>query len=141
MASAAGRPAPCSSPSLPSTTALFNRRYWIVGLNPSASAFFIFCFIVICEGLAAQGLGTAIAAGAHCLLAAERMHRRVTRPPAGSVTANRLAAAPARPFTPPAVPDEKIALALAPMVTVILMLFGGFYANTQTIPPVLRWSE
>lgn len=37
--------------------------YWIVGLNPSASAFFVFCCIVICEGLAAQGLGVAISAG------------------------------------------------------------------------------
>jgi ABC-type multidrug transport system ATPase subunit/ABC-type multidrug transport system permease subunit len=74
--------------------------YWIVGLNPSASAFFIFCCIVICEGLAAQGLGVAISA---------------------------------------AVPEEKIALAIAPMITVILMLFGGFYANVQTIPAVLRW--
>lgn len=27
------------------------------------------------------------------------------------------------------------------MITVILMLFGGFYVNTQTIPPVLSWSE
>ena len=27
-----------------------------------------------------------------------------------------------------------------PLAQVILMLFGGFYANTATIPAVLRWS-
>ncbi|EFN55090.1 hypothetical protein CHLNCDRAFT_134988 [Chlorella variabilis] len=74
--------------------------YWIVGLNPSAKAFFIFCALTICEGLAAQGLGVAISAAAK---------------------------------------NEKVAIALAPMITVILMLFGGFYVNTQTIPPVLSW--
>ena len=49
-----------SIPSLPLCSAIL---YWIVGLNPSASAFFIFCCIVICEGLAAQGLGVALSAG------------------------------------------------------------------------------
>lgn len=60
--------------------------YWIVGLNPSASAFFIFVCILIVEGLAAQGLGVAVSAGSR---------------------------------------NEKVALAIAPAVTVILILFGG----------------
>lgn len=38
-------------------------------------------------------------------------------------------------------PNEKLALALAPTITIVLMLFGGFYVNTSTIPAVLRWSE
>jgi hypothetical protein len=32
-----------------------------------------------------------------------------------------------------------VALALAPGVTVILILFGGFYINTDTIPRAIRW--
>lgn len=74
--------------------------YWIVGLNPSASAFFIFVCILIVEGLAAQGLGIAVSAGAR---------------------------------------NEKVALAIAPAVTVILILFGGFYVNAGTIPVWLSW--
>lgn len=74
--------------------------YWIVGLNPSAGAFFIFVCILIVEGLAAQGLGIAVSAGSR---------------------------------------NEKVALALAPAVTVILILFGGFYVNEATIPVWLRW--
>ena len=30
--------------------------------------------------------------------------------------------------------NEKVALALAPALTIIFVLFGGFYANTNTIP-------
>jgi len=74
--------------------------YWIVGLNPNAGAFFIFCCILIVEGLAAQGLGIAVSAGS---------------------------------------PNEKVALAIAPAVTVILILFGGFYINEDTIPVWLSW--
>lgn len=74
--------------------------YWIVGLNPSAGAFFIFCALVLLLSLASQGLGVAISA---------------------------------------ATKNEKIAIALAPMVTVILILFGGFYVSVDSIPPVLRW--
>lgn len=74
--------------------------YWIVGLNPAASAFFIFVCILIMQGLASQGLGIAVSAGA---------------------------------------PNEKVALALAPAVTVILILFGGFYINEDTIPDWLAW--
>jgi hypothetical protein len=29
-------------------------------------------------------------------------------------------------------PNEKVALAIAPSITVILILFGGFYANAET---------
>jgi hypothetical protein len=36
--------------------------YWIVGLNPSAKAFFIFAAMLILEGLASQGLGVAVSA-------------------------------------------------------------------------------
>lgn len=61
------------------------RRYWIVGLNPAASAFFVFVGLVILEGLAAQALGTAISA---------------------------------------ATSNEKAAMAIAPALTTILMLFG-----------------
>ena len=71
-----------------------------MGLNPSASAFFIFVAILIVEGLAAQGLGIAVSAGAK---------------------------------------NEKVALAIAPAITVILILFGGFYANQDTIPSWLSW--
>ncbi len=74
--------------------------YWIVGLNPSAAAFFTFVAVLIVEGLAAQGLGIAVSAGA---------------------------------------PNEKVALALAPAVTVVLILFGGFYVNEDTIPVWLSW--
>jgi ABC-type multidrug transport system permease subunit len=74
--------------------------YWIVGLNPSAAAFFIFVCLLIVEGLAAQGLGVAVSAGAK---------------------------------------NEKVALAIAPAITVILILFGGFYVNEATIPVWLRW--
>jgi hypothetical protein len=64
--------------------------YWIVGLNPSAAAFFIFCCILIVEGLASQGLGVAVSAGA---------------------------------------PNERVAMALAPAITIVMILFGGFYVN------------
>ena len=74
--------------------------YWIVGLNPSAAAFFKFVCILIVEGLAAQGLGVAVSAGAR---------------------------------------NEKVALAIAPAITVILILFGGFYVNEGTIPVWLSW--
>ncbi len=74
--------------------------YWIVGLNPSAKAFFIFVAILILEGLSAQALGVAISASCD---------------------------------------SEKSAMALAPAVTVVLMLFGGFYVNEGTIPAAIRW--
>ena len=74
--------------------------YWIVGLNPAASAFFIFVAILVVEGLAAQGLGIAVSAGAR---------------------------------------NEKVALAIAPAITVVLILFGGFYVNEDTIPVWLSW--
>jgi hypothetical protein len=64
--------------------------YWIVGLNPSAKAFFIFVALLIVEGLAAQALGICISA---------------------------------------ACKSEKSALALAPAVTVILMLFGECWVH------------
>lgn len=35
--------------------------------------------------------------------------------------------------------NEKIALALAPAVTVILILFGGFYIDANAIPDWLGW--
>jgi len=34
----------------------------------------------------------------------------------------------------PCLQNEKVALALAPALTIIFVLFGGFYANTNTIP-------
>jgi ABC-type multidrug transport system permease subunit len=74
--------------------------YWIVGLNPSASAFFIFVALLFVEALASQGLGVAVSAVA---------------------------------------PNEKMAFALAPALTVILILFGGFYVNADTIPVWLSW--
>lgn len=110
--------------------------YWIVGLNPTAEAFFIFCFLVICEGLAAQGLGVAIAAGA-CLRgkagAEEGGAGGGCRPAAGGrrprPTAGAHTPTPPRALLsacpPAACPDEKVAIALAPLVTIILMLFGG----------------
>lgn len=36
-------------------------------------------------------------------------------------------------------PNEKVAIALAPAITVILILFGGFYVNSSTVPVWLRW--
>lgn len=74
--------------------------YWIVGLNPSASAFFIFVALLFVEALASQGLGVAVSAAA---------------------------------------PNEKMAFALAPALTVVLILFGGFYVNSDTIPVWLSW--
>lgn len=38
-----------------------------------------------------------------------------------------------------AVPNEKVAFAVSPAFLVILMLFGGFYANQDTIPAWLSW--
>ena len=35
--------------------------------------------------------------------------------------------------------NEKVALAVAPAVTIILMLFGGFYVNSDSIPVWLFW--
>ena len=40
---------------------------------------------------------------------------------------------------PAACKNEKVAMALAPAITVILILFGGFYVNEDTIPVWLRW--
>jgi ABC-type multidrug transport system ATPase subunit/ABC-type multidrug transport system permease subunit len=74
--------------------------YWIVGLNPAASAFFVFVCLLIVEGLASQGLGTAVSAGA---------------------------------------PNEKVAFALAPAITVVLILVGGFYVNESTVPDWIGW--
>lgn len=37
------------------------------------------------------------------------------------------------------VKHEKIAFAIAPSITVLLILFGGFYVNAETIPVWLRW--
>lgn len=74
--------------------------YFIVGLNPAASAFFIFCCILIVEGLASQGMGVCISAVA---------------------------------------PNEKVASALAPAITVILILVGGFYVNEATVPDWIGW--
>ncbi|PSC69664.1 ABC ATP-binding isoform 1 [Micractinium conductrix] len=37
------------------------------------------------------------------------------------------------------VPEEKVALAVAPMVVIFLMLFSGFYVSSAAIPPVLKW--
>ncbi|GAB4815997.1 hypothetical protein N2152v2_003043 [Parachlorella kessleri] len=76
--------------------------YWIVGLNPSPSAFFIFVALLLLEGLAAQGLGVAVSAACR---------------------------------------NEKVALAVGPAVVVILILFGGFYIQKDSIPAVLRWIE
>lgn len=36
-------------------------------------------------------------------------------------------------------PTPPVALALGPLVTVICMLFGGFYINLKSIPLALRW--
>ncbi|GAQ82936.1 ABC transporter G family [Klebsormidium nitens] len=36
-------------------------------------------------------------------------------------------------------PTPPVALALGPLVTVICMLFGGFYINLNSIPVALRW--
>mmetsp|Transcript_1517 Transcript_1517/g.4382 ORF Transcript_1517/g.4382 Transcript_1517/m.4382 type:complete len:422 (+) Transcript_1517:619-1884(+) len=37
--------------------------------------------------------------------------------------------------------NEQIASAISPLATVILLLFGGFYVNKDTIPPALSWIE
>jgi hypothetical protein len=70
-----------------------------VGLNPSASAFFIFCALVICEGLAGQGLGVAISAATKdekvAFALAPMVRRSASAAPAGScqIRAERGAAA------------------------------------------------
>ncbi|GAB4813264.1 hypothetical protein N2152v2_000310 [Parachlorella kessleri] len=74
--------------------------YWIVGLNPTAAAFFIFIAIIILEGLCGQALGVAVSA---------------------------------------AVKSEKLAFAVAPALTVILMLCGGFFVNKDSIPIPIRY--
>lgn len=61
------------------------RRYWLVGLNPAASAFFKFVALIVVEALASQGLGVAVSA---------------------------------------AVGSEKLAFAVAPGITIILLLFS-----------------
>ena len=35
--------------------------------------------------------------------------------------------------------SEKVAFALAPAITIILILFGGYYINSQSIPRWLFW--
>lgn len=74
--------------------------YWIVGLNPAASAFFVFCALLIVEGLAAQGFGICISA---------------------------------------VCPNEKVAFAIAPAITIVLILVGGFYVNQDAIPVWISW--
>ena len=37
--------------------------------------------------------------------------------------------------------NEEIAANVSPLATVILLLFGGFYVNKDTIPPALNWIE
>lgn len=74
--------------------------YWIVGLNPAASAFFIFCALLIVEGLTAQGFGICISA---------------------------------------VCPNEKVSFALAPAITVVLILVGGFYVNQDAVPVWISW--
>lgn len=74
--------------------------YWIVGLNPAASAFFIFCALLIVEGLTAQGFGITISAIA---------------------------------------PNEKVSFALAPAITVVLILVSGFYVNQDAVPVWISW--
>ena len=74
--------------------------YWIVGLNPAASAFFIFCALLIVEGLTAQGFGICISAVA---------------------------------------PNEKVSFALAPAITVVLILVSGFYVNQDAVPVWISW--
>ncbi|KAK9828718.1 hypothetical protein WJX72_001697 [[Myrmecia] bisecta] len=76
--------------------------YWAVGLNPSASRFFIFICVLVLEAFAAQALGIAVSA---------------------------------------AVKNDKMALAIAPAVTVCLILFGGFYINSASIPRWLFWIQ
>ena len=92
-----------------------------MGLNPSASAFFVFCCIVICEGLAAQGLGVAISAGE--LMMAAGGGASTACLPAGPVQPSVFARrSPVFTLIYAAVPEEKIALAIAPMITVIVSL-------------------
>jgi len=74
--------------------------YWIVGLNPAASAFFIFCAMLIVEGLTAQGFGICISAIS---------------------------------------PNEKVSFALAPAITVVLILVSGFYVNQDAVPVWISW--
>ncbi|KAL4433910.1 hypothetical protein ABPG75_000351 [Micractinium tetrahymenae] len=51
----------CDTPLRVAQSLLFSGIiYWAVGLNPKASAFFIFCALNVCIGLAGQALGMAV---------------------------------------------------------------------------------
>lgn len=179
--------------------------YWIVGLNPSAAAFFIFCCLVICEGGHGEEQGVLVDACLCCrrfcfpyscckrhrlsfhawhaccsclqawrakawaLLSQQVVLQGGRKVPSrqsgaalrgsvplcgchalrwamphcftGQSALSRKLAPPTHALPPAVAPNEKLALALAPTITIVLMLFGGFYVNTATIPAVLRWSE
>lgn len=124
-------------------------RSWIVGLKPTAAAFFIFCALTILLALASQvGLERRQARQpygcCHCRTSqlGLLLSRRCSDRPAGVLTCRLqpglwLSSAPCRPCmhfpVPPqalgvavsaACPSEKVAFAVAPGITVVLMLFG-----------------
>ena len=152
-------------------------RYWATGLNPSAAAFFIFVAIIICEvrwggpGCSFRLLQEAAPeSGTQVLLDVPRPSLASPQDLAGQALGLSISAA---------VPHEKIAMAIAPLVgargvageqgdpaadrsvrclpalctlpfairiscrqvVVALMLFSGFYINSNTIPAALSWSE
>ena len=122
---------------------------WIVGLKPTAAAFFIFCALTILLALASQvGLERRQARQhcgcCHCRALQLRLllSRRCSDGPAGVLPCRLqpglwLSSPSRRPCmhfpVPPqalgvavsaACPSEKVAFAVAPGITVILMLFG-----------------
>jgi ABC-type multidrug transport system permease subunit len=40
-----------------------------------------------------------------------------------------------------AAPNEKVATAAAPIVVVLMILFGGFYINVDSLPDALSWIQ
>merc|ERR1711879_466401 len=36
-------------------------------------------------------------------------------------------------------PNQELSQIIAPVITVIFLLFGGFYVNSDTIPPYFSW--
>lgn len=40
-----------------------------------------------------------------------------------------------------AAPNEKVATASAPIAVVLMILFGGFYINVDSLPDALSWIQ
>ncbi|CAI6001320.1 unnamed protein product, partial [Closterium sp. NIES-64] len=94
--------------------------YWPIQYQRVASKFFLFLVICMLEFTAMNGLGILIGSIAPTPQLALAMGPLFTV--IGSIA-----------------PTPQLALAMGPLFTVVLMLFGGFYVNLDSIPVWIRW--